>query len=263
MIPYFDWDSVSLSHFSIRVTTLGLGAGLFFAWHSMKRLGAEHHLDRSILSSMALSAMLGGFLGSRLIYVLMYQPWSTWEHPGEFFRFSIGGMSEMGAVLGGIAGAYLYLRARKVNVISYMDILFFAAPIGLALTRLGLFLSHEFLGAKFREPFLLAFQSLDGYLRHDLSLYFFLSYGLCAGFYWYWKKRKVPAGWYAVVFLFWFGLSRSWFDFFFAWRGSTAAVRYFEMTPTQYLSWFLLLAGLLMLIWIYEQREPQTEKPPG
>ena len=57
-----------------------------------------------------------------------------------------GGLSIFGAVLGGLAGAYLYLRRNKLPVAPWLDIAGVALPLGQAIGRWANFINQELYG---------------------------------------------------------------------------------------------------------------------
>lgn len=115
---------------------LGFTAGLLAAaW-----LAKKEKISADTIIELALFILIGGILGARLVYVLVELP-EYLSDPLDILNLRKGGLSWHGALLGGLLGAYLFAKSRKLSLKKICDILSAPAVIGLAVGRIGCLLN--------------------------------------------------------------------------------------------------------------------------
>ncbi|HPU01064.1 MAG: prolipoprotein diacylglyceryl transferase [Firmicutes bacterium] len=128
----------------------------------------EIHPDHTL--EAIIFAVIGGLLGSRILYVLL-----NWEHYREnwkdifFARFE--GLTFYGAFLGGLLAVLLWCRWRKVSFFKFTDM---AAPymiLGYAFGRIGCFLNGCCYGRISHLPWAVVLPEVDDLPRHPVQLY--------------------------------------------------------------------------------------------
>lgn len=90
---------------------------------------------------MAMYAMLGIFVGSRLVHVLVERPDYYMSHPWDVFKVWQGGFVYYGGLIGGTLTAYIVSRMKGMNLRRHLDL---AAPVlalGYSIGRWGCFLA--------------------------------------------------------------------------------------------------------------------------
>ena len=99
-------------------------------------------------------AILGLLVGGRLFAVLFYspgglyfrKPWLIfWPFQNGNF-VGIQGMSYHGGLVGSIVAGILYMRAKKISIGNWSDLVCAAVPLGYTLGRLGNFVNAELYG---------------------------------------------------------------------------------------------------------------------
>jgi len=144
----------------IHVTIWGFGLMMVFGFLSalwlMRRLGRRAGLDAETISNLALYALIVGVIGARAFFV--------WHHFDEFrgeilgvFAIWRGGLEFLGGVVPAIAFLLIYLRARRLPIRRYLDILAVGLMMGLAFGRLGCFLNGCCFGRPTDVPWALRF----------------------------------------------------------------------------------------------------------
>ena len=143
--------------------------GLPFRWYGIMYLVAfvctyilvryqlkEHkiHNGNELATSLFFWSIVGLLVGGRLFAVLFYSPGGFYlRNPWLIFWpfrngafVGIQGMSYHGGLLGVIGAAYLYLRAKKLDTLKWLDMLSAAVPLGYTFGRLGNFINGELYG---------------------------------------------------------------------------------------------------------------------
>jgi phosphatidylglycerol:prolipoprotein diacylglycerol transferase len=119
---------------SFEVTTFGLMMFLAFAaaaW-SLSRQFKRYGLDEEVASSMTLAAAIGGILGAKIYYAILYKDLAL--------LFSRSGLVFYGGLIGGlIAVSYVVIR-NKIPYLLGADATAPALAIGYALGRVGCFM---------------------------------------------------------------------------------------------------------------------------
>lgn len=204
-----------------------------------KRRGQDGTIAFDILPWLIFAGIVGGRLG----HVVFYEPAYFWQHPAEIIAIWHGGLSMFGGLIASTIVGLAYLRYRKVDLLMHADFLLFGMPFGIWLGRIGCFLIHDHPGTA--THFFLGTRYPDGVVRHDLGLYESLAaWSMAMVFVWLAQKSR-PKGTYAAVFCVWYGLLRFAFDFL-----RINDVRYFGLTPAQYLSLGLVFFGVGLAVWI-------------
>jgi len=151
MIPYPNINPIAFQAGPIKVHwygimyLLGFGSGWLFARRRAARPGSTWKpVD---VDDLVFFAMVGGILGGRLGYVLIYGL-SFWTAQNPWYPFEIwdGGMSIHGGFIGAVAALALLARRRRRSVADVFD---FAAPLpepGLFFGRMGNFINGELWG---------------------------------------------------------------------------------------------------------------------
>ncbi len=109
---------------------------------------AAEGLDADQLLSALLVAALLGLLGARLYYILENNPGHYLDpaHLGEALSLWQGGLSFYGAIFGAALGAWIYAARYELPTLRLLDIGALAAPLGLAIGRIGNVVNGDVVG---------------------------------------------------------------------------------------------------------------------
>lgn len=241
MIPWFQFTSINFGSIHIYVWGLFVATGIFLATVVAGRRAKNHGLNEERMWDLSLWVMIGALIGGRL-FEIFYQPKYFFEHPFDLIRVWDGGMSMMGGLIGAILVGVWYLKKNKLNVLKYVEQGVFALPLGIGIGRIGCFLIHDHPGTI--TNFILGVKYLDG-VRHDHGLYLSLEGFLLFILFLYIEKKKIPIGTFSVLFLVIDGTVRFILDFFRATDLVTSDIRYFGLTPAQYVAIGMILSGFV------------------
>jgi phosphatidylglycerol:prolipoprotein diacylglycerol transferase len=131
---------------SFRVYTHGffLMLGVIFASIVLYWLANKFKYNKSIIFDLIIYTLLFGIIGARITYFILYR--SQFESALDLFKIWQGGLVSWGGFIFGIAAAAVVLRLYKEKTLPWLDILLVSSVLGLAIGRLGSFLSGELAG---------------------------------------------------------------------------------------------------------------------
>ncbi|MGG0720473.1 prolipoprotein diacylglyceryl transferase [Robertmurraya massiliosenegalensis] len=132
MIPIFSLGPVTVYFFGLMIA-IGASVGLFLFTREAKR----RSLDHKKLLDGALYALIGGVIGARVVYILVYNPSYYFENPLKILHISEGGLSIHGGILGGLLVGYWFLKRHKLPIWETLDIVAPALIIAQGISRIG------------------------------------------------------------------------------------------------------------------------------
>lgn len=202
-----------------------------------------------VVDNLAFWVVVGGFLGGRIGYVLIYGAGQLAEDPLWALRVWEGGMSFHGGLVGAAAGVYAASRQEKdVGLLRLADIAALGTPLGLALGRLGNLINGELWGRPSDVPWAVTHPAAGSDPRHPSQVYELLGEGLLlfAVLFLMLRLRPTVPGLLAAAFVCGYALVRFALEFF---REPDAHIGYLALglTAGQWLSLPMLAAGLALL----------------
>ncbi len=92
-----------------------------------------------------------GIIGARLYYV--FSKWDYYgAHPGDIFKIWEGGLAIYGGLIGGLIGAFIVCRVRKMNFLNLLDCCAISFLVGQGIGRWGNFVNQEAFGTNTNLP---------------------------------------------------------------------------------------------------------------
>lgn len=136
-----DFGTFTIGTFQFQLAVHSYGTMLAIAILSvlflMKRELVRKKMDPEIASSIFFAAVIGGLIGAKLYYVLVFREFSL----GAIFSNS--GLVWHGGLLGGTIGVLAALYIRRAPVLPVIDALGPLLMLGYAIARIGCFLSGD------------------------------------------------------------------------------------------------------------------------
>ncbi|MBL6991213.1 MAG: prolipoprotein diacylglyceryl transferase [Bacteriovoracaceae bacterium] len=172
-------------------------------------------VSRDKVDSYVTHAIIGMFLGARLIYVFIYN-WQYYSsHLSEILSVWRGGLSYHGAVIGMIIGLTIFAKKNKLHPVHVFDVLAVAGSQGVLWGRLGNFINGELYGRVTDVSWGLVFKHGGPYPRHPSQLYEALFEGLILFLIlWLTRKKLQICGFHSALYLLGYGIFRYSIEFF-------------------------------------------------
>jgi len=196
--------------------------------------------------------IIGVVSGSRLAYVLFYNPGFYFSNPLEVLQVWHGGLSFHGGLVGAVAAGYVFCKRKKLNYYDLADITVVPVALALALGRIGNFMNAELYGRITDVSWCIDYSKnkfMDGIpegCRHPSQIYESMKNLLIFSALWVIKDKKLPKGFMFWTFVAMYGLLRTLMEFF---RQPDDQIGYIfnYFTMGQLLSFPLFLLGAYML----------------
>lgn len=177
--PIIDPIAFSLGPLAVRWYALaylvGIGLGLLYCINLLRNRSMWPQANPPFTITQCVDftfwAVLGVIAGGRLGYIIFYKLWESLADPLSIFQVWNGGMSFHGGLLGVMVALFFFAKFHKANVLSSLDLLATAAPIGLFLGRVANFLNAELYGRATDWPWGVVFPGGGDEPRHPSQLY--------------------------------------------------------------------------------------------
>jgi phosphatidylglycerol:prolipoprotein diacylglycerol transferase len=192
------------------IITLSIFVGLIFSVY----LAKKESKNTNVIWDGIFWVILPGILGARLYHVIDLLNYYS-KFPAEIFYIWQGGLGIIGAILGGLAGLFFYLKLRKLNIIYWVDLVIISLPISQAVGRLGNFFNKENFGTPTTLPwgqYISKDKRPVEFLNHDYfhPAYFYeaiLNLLLFIVLYYLYKSKKVDIGSGSFFYIYLLGYS--------------------------------------------------------
>ena len=227
---------------------LGVLCGIIVAYIEIKR----KKMDITKFENMAFYAILFGFIGARLYYVLFNLDYYL-SNPIEIFMVWNGGLAIHGGIIGAILAMYVYCKKNKISLIYMLDICAPALLIGQIIGRWGNFFNSEahggvvtksFLESLHLPNFIINGMYIDGSYYHPTFLYESLLNLICFIILMILRhNKKIKLGIITGIYLMWYGIVR-----FFIESLRTDALMLGNIRMAQAISILLFIIGLVLVI---------------
>lgn len=254
MIPYPQIDPVIISIGPLSVRWYGLMYLISFvvAYFLVRRQVLSDYEDDpgkklQFLENLIFWLILGLIIGARLGYCLFYGSENYLKNPLELLAVWHGGMSFHGGAIGAFLAGLLYCRREGEDFWLWADRFGVVIPVGLFLGRIGNFINGELYGRVTDVPWAMVFPGGGPLLRHPSQLYeAFLEGIVLFMVLWSIRQKSWPSGRKLALFFILYSLFRIFVEFFREPDVQLGFVFLGWLTMGQVLSFFLLLAGIIL-----------------
>ena len=144
---------------------LGIIMAMLLALYRGKRRG----FDLDVITDISFYGILGGIIGAKLLYFIT-EAQSIIKRPGAILDMLSGGFVVYGAILGGIAGGYIYCRVKKINFLEHFDLLVPSLALAQGIGRIGCLLAGCCYGAETNSFIGIVF-SRSSYAPNGIKIY--------------------------------------------------------------------------------------------
>jgi len=215
---------VQLGTFELRsygiIVALSFLLGLWLSTREAKRNG----LDPARVQDFALYALLGGIIGARLYFVVFSNPAYFLQKPWEIVAVWHGGISIVGALLGGFLTALWYCRKKQLPFWRFADTLAPGVALGQAAGVIACLLNGDSYGKRadvawaitYTDPRSMAPLNVP---LHPVEIYEMAAYLLVFLLVWQTRGKTKTPGFAFLTYLAGYGAARFAVEFF---RGNPA-----------------------------------------
>lgn len=206
---------LKLGVFEIRYYGLAYVLGFLIAYFMLPYLARKRDvkLDSQLAADYIFYLMVGVIIGSRLGYVLLYDPIYYFLHPLEIFAVWLGGMSFHGGLAGSIIAGYLFSKKHKIDFYDIADITVIPLAIALFFGRVANFINGELYGKVTSVWWAVKFPGTEGF-RHPSQLYEAAKNLVIFGVLWALKEKKMKKGMLFWLFVLMYGAMRFVIEFY-------------------------------------------------
>ncbi len=211
----------------------------------------EHHVEDYILW-----LMLGSILGSRIVYILFYNPAYYFSNLLEMPAVWHGGLSIHGGLLGAVLVTYWFAKKHKISFFAIADILIMPLALLLVFGRMANYANAELVGKITNVPWCVKFPTADG-CRHPSQIYealyslvlFSILLIMC-------ETKKIREGTLFWTFIILYGAFRFIITFFREFDPTDPA--FLGISIGQWLSLLMVVIGMIYIIKNFKQTTKQT-----
>lgn len=260
MLQYPTINPIAFSLGPLKVHWYGLMylVGFLLAW-----LLALHRANKpnsgwrdTQISDLIFYSAVGVVVGGRVGYMLFYNLSALLANPLTFFTIWDGGMSFHGGMLGVGIATWIYSHLQQRRWVDVIDFVAPLVPLGLACGRIGNFINGELWGRVTTVPWGMVFPDGGPLPRHPSQIYEFLLEGVTLFvILWIYSAKQRPRFAVTAMFLLWYGIFRFIVELFRQPDAPLGFVAFGWLTMGQLLSFPMILIGLVLLIWLYRNKE--------
>ncbi len=244
LIENIDPVLISLGPLEIRWYGVMMALSFLLGSYFFIKNGKRQGLGEDVLFNLIFSAIIGGVIGARLIFVLTNLDFFI-QNPGQIIRVDTGGLAFHGALLGGVLSGWLVARLNRLPLHYFLDLAVPGLAVGYMLVRWANIFNQEILG---RPAELLFFD------RHPAQIYGILIGLICLLAHNYLSRRfKGNTGVLFWGFIFYYSLLRGLIEETFRdnplylwgfisenWGAGFFTLTHLATPPLLILAWFML-----------------------
>ena len=227
---------------------LGVLFGIIVAYMEVKR----RKIEIAKFENMAFYAILFGFLGARIYYVLFNLDYYL-KNPIEIVEVWNGGLAIHGGIIGAVIAIYIYCKKHELSFIEMLDICAPAILIGQIIGRWGNFFNSEahggivtraFLERLHLPNFIIDGMNINGVYYHPTFLYESILNLICFIILIILRKnKKIKVGSFVGIYLIWYGVVR-----FFVEGLRTDSLMLGNLRMAQIIGIPMVIIGIIMII---------------
>ena len=244
-MPYFKFDKIQIGPIILYVWGAFLALAFIYALFFILKKAKKQGIDTEIIISSFSWLIIGTIIGARLGYILQFSDY-YFSKPIEILKIWQGGMTFHGGLFGLLIAAIIYAKFAKIGsrlFLQIADIAVLAAPISIAITRIGCSLINDHQGAETSLAWGIIWP--DGTIRHPVAEYLIISALVLYLILRFLGPRLTKPGQLFTVFLFLYSFFRFFLDFTRSTGTFLSDPRYWGLSTAQWLSLAIILGIII------------------
>lgn len=217
-------------------------------------------LEPDFANGIAIAAMIGGFLGARIYYIL--ERWHLFLNDPLDYIFTGAGLVWYGGLIGGAVAVSWYVKRQNISVPLIADLMAPLLALGQVFGRGGCLLSGDGdYGPPTDLPWAMSFP--NGIVPttekvHPTPIYDMLILLVIFGVLWSIRKKELPRGVMFSLYLILIGIGRIITEIF---RNTTRI--WHGITMAQFISIAMILAGICIIAVVWVHSKSRKSSPVG
>lgn len=145
-------NSFSIGPLTVHGYGLLISIAVITGWHLAKKRASIYKIPKNIFDDlMIITPLIFGIIGARIYHVI--DKWSYYSrYPQEIILVNNGGLGVWGGIAGMLLGIWLIAKIRKINPLSFLDLLSPSIILGQAIGRIGNYINQEGFGPPTNLP---------------------------------------------------------------------------------------------------------------
>ncbi len=237
----------------VSIFTWGLFAAIAFLVGILlsARYGKKRGIKEDNVYGLCFYILIGAIIGSRLFFVFSNLDLFI-QDPLGVFKVWNGGMAFIGGLFGGVLGAFLYLRIKKLDIWKYFDLVAPYIALGHAIGRLGCVLGD---GGHLGKPTNLPWGVIyEGVARHPGAFYEMLALVILFVVLIKLRKKNLEKGLLFQYYIIGYSIQRFLIDFL------RTDQTYYGLTGTQWCLIGLSAIATIIIIRIKKRAKNKQQK---
>lgn len=238
----------TIGNFKVHGYGLMIAIGVIAAYLVTEYRAKRNGLDSERIFALTIWCLVGGIIGAKLLYYIV-EIENVIADPSMLLDFT-DGFVVYGGIMAGIFAGYLYCRYRRLSFLAYFDLVMPAIALAQGFGRIGCFLAGCCYGVETNGPLGVTFP--HGSLAPGgsplvpiqliSSALNFVNFFVLV-----WIARyKKSDGQIAGLYLIFYSVGRFVVEF---WRGDVVRGSVGALSTSQFISVFVVLAGILMFLY--------------
>ena len=238
---------------------VGFAAATFLAVLKVRKSTIKISLENGI--DLFFYTVLSGFLGSRILYVLINFDVFR-QDPLRILKLWEGGLVFYGGLIAAAVVAFWYMKGHRLPVWKLIDLISPLIALGLSCGRIGCFLAGCCYGKETSLPWAVVFRNPDSLARLNVPLHPTQLYDAANGFVLFFfltwmEKRKTFDGQIFWLFLFLYSIMRFFIEIF---RGDPRGFVFTDLLSTsQAIGVLLAIFSFFMLFYINKRGQGRKD----
>lgn len=168
----------------------------------------EYGISADTIMDLVIVLIIGGLVGGRLFYVVVYDPRFYLANPLEILFLWRGGLVYYGALIGGFLAGVWFVRKKQLPFWKLSDIVTPPLALGYGIVRVGCFLNGCCYGKPTSSAWGVLFPYVDNLYRYPTQLYS-AAFGIAIFLFLLWfRAKKAFHGQLFLIFLIIYGVER-------------------------------------------------------